>query len=159
VTEPSQPPIRPAIPADRPLLGDVWLRAWRATFDFPPSHPDDDVRRWLAEEMAPSHDVWVATDPADGTRVVGFIALSAIDVDQLYIDPEFIGHGIGRRLLDLAKRERPDGLELWCFQANARARRFYERNGFVATFFGDGSSNQERQPDIRYAWRTPTTPA
>ena len=63
----------------------------------------------LAEEMAPNHDVWVATDPADGTRVVGFIALSAIDVDQLYIDPEFIGHGIGRRLLDLAKRERPDG--------------------------------------------------
>jgi GNAT superfamily N-acetyltransferase len=153
VTEPARAPIRPAVPADRPLLGDVWLHAWRATFDFEPSHPDDDVRRWLAEEMAPSHEVWVATDPADDRMVVGFIALAATEVDQLYIEPRWIGHGIGRRLIDLAKTHSPSGLELWCFQANTRARRFYERNGFVATFFGDGASNQERQPDIRYAWR------
>ena len=137
-------------PTDGPALGDVWLDAWRATFDFPPSHPDDDVRRWLAEEMAPSHDVWVAED--DDGRVVAFIALSATEVDQLYVASAWIGHGVGRRLLDLAKRERPAGLELWCFQANERARRFYERNGFVAIFWGDGSSNEERQPDIRYRW-------
>ena len=145
-----EPRIRPAVGADGPALGDVWLDAWRATFDFPPSHPDDDVRRWLAEEMAPSHEVWVAED-GDG-RVVAFIALSPTEVDQLYVASAWIGHGVGRRLVDLAKRERPDGLELWCFQANERARRFYERNGFVAVFWGDGSSNEERQPDIRYRW-------
>ena len=43
-------------------------RAWHATFDFPPSHPDDDVRPWLATELLPKHEVWVATEP-DG-RVV-----------------------------------------------------------------------------------------
>lgn len=144
------PRIRPALPADGPALGDVWLDAWRATFDFPPSHPDDAVRRWLADEMAPSHDVWVA-EATEG-RVVAFIALSATEVDQLYVASDWIGTGIGRRLLDLAKRERPAGLELWCFQVNGRARRFYERNGFVAVHWGDGSSNQEHQPDIRYRW-------
>jgi GNAT superfamily N-acetyltransferase len=150
-TESLQPRIRPATPDDGPALGDVWLDAWRATFDFPPSHPDEDVRRWLREEMAPSHDVWVAEDAE--ARVIAFIALSATEVDQLYVSSAWIGRGVGRRLLDLAKRERPSGLELWCFQANRRARRFYERNGFVAVHWGDGSSNEERQPDIRYRWQ------
>ena len=50
-----------------------------------------------------------------------------------------IGAGSGGRLVELAKERRPDGLELYTFQVNERARRFYERNGFVAEWFGDGS--------------------
>ncbi len=46
-----------------------------------------------------------------------------------------------------------DGLELWTFQVNARARRFYERHGFVEVDRTDGGHNEERQPDVRYAWR------
>lgn len=143
--------IRRAGPADGPALGDVWLAAWRATFDFPPSHPDDDVRRWLADEMLPTHETWVATDP--GGRVVGLMTLSESMVDQLYVAPDWIGRGIGGRMLDMAKARRPTGLDLYCFQANGRARRFYEQRGFVAVATGDGSGNQEGQPDIRYAWR------
>jgi RimJ/RimL family protein N-acetyltransferase len=148
---PTSPQIRPAAPTDYPQLGDVWLAAWRATFDFPPAHPDDDVRRWLAEEMAPNHEVWVAVDDRD--RVVGFLAMKDCELDQLYIAPAWIGHGLGRRFVDIAKAHSPALLELYCFQVNVRARRFYERNGFTAVAFGDGSSNEERQPDIRYAWR------
>jgi GNAT superfamily N-acetyltransferase len=73
-------------------------------------------------------------------------------VEQLYVHPDWIGRGVGRELLELAKRQRPDGLELYCFAANDRARRFYERNGFVAVAFGDGSGNMERQPDVLYRW-------
>jgi RimJ/RimL family protein N-acetyltransferase len=143
--------IRPATPADYPHLGDVWLSAWYATFDFPPAHPDDDVRRWLASEMAPNHDVWVGVDADD--RVIGFMAVKDTELDQLYIEPAWIGHGLGRRFVDLAKAHSPTLVELYCFQVNDRARRFYERNGFRAVAFGDGASNEERQPDIRYAWR------
>ena len=150
--------IRPAGPADGPALGEVWLTAWYATFDFPPAHPDADVRRWLAEEMLPAHEVWVATDPAQGGRVVGFIALSVDMVAQLYVAPDWIGRGVGGRLLALAKGRRPDGLQLYCFAVNAFARRFYERRGFVPIAFGDGSGNEERQPDVRYAWHPTTLP-
>ncbi|MGE3511045.1 MAG: histone acetyltransferase, partial [Vicinamibacterales bacterium] len=31
-------------------------------------------------------------------------------------------------------------------------RVFYERHGFVAVAFGDGSGNEERCPDILYEW-------
>jgi GNAT superfamily N-acetyltransferase len=143
--------IRRAGPADGPALGDVWLAAWRATFDFPPAHPDDDVRAWLADEMLPTHETWVATEP--GGRVIALMALSASMVDQLYVAPDWVGHGIGGRLMDIAKACRPDGLELYCFQVNGRARTFYEHRGFVAVATGDGSGNEEGQPDVRYAWR------
>ena len=53
----------------------------------------------------------------------------------------------------LAKERRPDGLELYTFQENAAARAFYEHHGFMAVWFGDGSANEEGQPDVRYAWR------
>ncbi len=143
--------IRPARESDGPGIGDVWLAAWYATFDFPPSHPDDDVRTWLATVMMPTHEVWVATEP-DG-RVVAFLALSEDMIDQLYVTPDRIGTGIGSRLIATAKARRPDGLDLYCFQANMRARTFYEHHGFVAIATGDGSGNSERQPDIRFSWR------
>lgn len=42
-------------------------------------------------------------------------------------------------------------VKLHCFQANSGARRFYERHGFQAEAFGDGSGNEENLPDILYA--------
>jgi len=146
--------IRRAGPADGAALGDVWLASWRATFDFPPAHPDDDVRQWLATELLSSRETWVATD-LDG-RVVALMAISETMIDQLYVAPDRIGTGIGLRLLDVAKTRRPDGLDLYCFAVNGRARSFYEQHGFVAVATGDGSGNQEHQPDIRYAWRPGT---
>jgi GNAT superfamily N-acetyltransferase len=144
--------IRRATVDDARAIGDVWLGSWRATFDFEPAHPDDDVRRWIREELVPHHETWVATEGAT-PDVVALLALSDSMVEQLYVRPDRIGHGIGRRLLAFAKGERPSGLELYCFAANARARRFYERNGFEAAAFGDGSGNMERQPDVLYRWR------
>ena len=45
-----------------------------------------------------------------------------------------------------------DQVQLWTFQSNAGARRFYERHGFVAVQTTDGD-NEEQAPDIRYLWR------
>ena len=41
-------------------------------------------------------------------------------------------------------------LRLYTFQCNVGARRFYERAGFAAVEFGNGSNNEESEPDIRY---------
>lgn len=155
------PTIRRAGPADGAGIGDVWLTSWRVTYDFPPGHPDDDVRRWLAEELLPRHETWVAVDGDD--RIVALMALSEGMVEQLYVAPDWIGRGLGSRLIDLAKDRRPGGLELWTFEANTRARRFYEHHGFVEVERTDGARTAERQPDVRYAWRPgsarPTMPS
>jgi ribosomal protein S18 acetylase RimI-like enzyme len=55
-------------------------------------------------------------------------------------------------LIEVAKRSGEAALELWCFQANTYARRFYERHGFKAIRFTDGHDNEEKTPDVRYRW-------
>jgi GNAT superfamily N-acetyltransferase len=71
----------------------------------------------------------------------------------LYLDVGWTGRGIGSRLLDHAKERMPGGFSLWTFQANDRARRFYERHGLRAAEFGDGSGNEEGVADVRYEWQ------
>jgi ribosomal protein S18 acetylase RimI-like enzyme len=143
--------IRRAEPADAAAVAAVYLASFGATYDFPLAHSDDEVRAWIRDAVMPAGGTWVAADP-DG-QIVGMMVVAAGDLDQLYVLPGRLGEGIGRRLLDIARRESPSGLGLYTFQVNARARRFYERNGFVAEWFGDGSANEEGQPDVRYVWR------
>jgi GNAT superfamily N-acetyltransferase len=92
--------------------------------------------------------VWVAE--AEGA-VIALLVLDEDWVDQLYVAPDWTSRGVGSRLLEMAKQCRPMGLQLWTFQANAGARRFYERNGFVATATTD-CDNEEGAPDVLYQW-------
>jgi ribosomal protein S18 acetylase RimI-like enzyme len=142
--------IRRATTADADAVADVYLASFHATYTFPLAHTDDEVRRWIREAVVGSAETWVA---AQGQRVVGMMVVGPGDLDQLYVAPDRLGSGIGRRLLDQAKERSPHGLSLYTFQVNGRARRFYERNGFVAEEFGDGTGNEEGQPDVRYFWR------
>lgn len=143
--------LRRAESSDVEAIAEVHLASFRATYDFRLAHTDDQVRRWLADVVLPTEEVWIAAG-LDG-EVVAMMALTSDMVDQLYVAPGWTGHGIGDRLLALAKAQRPCGLDLYTFLANTGARRFYERNGFVEVSRGDGSGNEEGQPDVRYAWR------
>jgi ribosomal protein S18 acetylase RimI-like enzyme len=138
---------------DGPAVADVYLRSFRAALPgIRLAHGDDEVRAWFAATILPdpSRETWVAETP-DGA-VVGMMVLSPDLIEQLYLAPEARGAGLGDRFVELAKARRQEGLTLWTFQANAPARRFYERHGFRAVEFGDGSGNEEGEPDVRYVW-------
>jgi GNAT superfamily N-acetyltransferase len=141
--------LRRATAEDAPAVAEVFLGSFHATYEFPLAHSDDEVRGWIRDGLIPDHEVWVAHE--DGA-VVAMLALAPGWVEQLYVAPERLGEGVGSRLVELAKQRQPDGLQLWTFQVNERARRFYERHGFVAAEMTDGRANQERQPDVRYEW-------
>ena len=72
----------------------------------------------------------------EGKRVVGFVGMDESYLAWLYVDPEYYGRGIGRRLLRLAIRL--IGSEAWTIvlDGNVRARSLYESEGFrvVRTF-------------------------
>ncbi|MGY4351614.1 hypothetical protein ACVWXM_008107 [Bradyrhizobium sp. GM7.3] len=55
------------------------------------------------------------------------------------------------QLLDVAKQA-SERLELWTFQRNALARRFYQARGFTLIEQTDGARNEEKEPDARYLW-------
>jgi GNAT superfamily N-acetyltransferase len=145
---------RLAAPEDAQAIAEVYLASFAATYEFPLAHSQADVRRWIADILLRTREVWVATAP-DGS-IVAMMALADDMVDQLYVAPEWTGQGIGSRLMGRAKSRRPDGLDLYTFQVNGGARRFYERHGFVQVALGDGTDNEEHQPDVRYAWRPAT---
>jgi GNAT superfamily N-acetyltransferase len=141
--------LRRAEAADAAAVADLFLASFHATYAFPLVHSDDEVRGWIADDLLPTEETWVAEA---GDRLVGMMALDDHGIGQLYIAPDRIGRGVGRAFVELAKQRRPDGLELYTFQVNARARRFYERNGFEVAKLGDGSGNEEQQPDVLYRW-------
>jgi GNAT superfamily N-acetyltransferase len=143
--------IRSATAVDAPAITDLWLRSRAASVPaIPPAvHTDAEVQRWFSDVVLPTHEVWVAQ--VDDGSVIGLIVLDESWVDQLYVDPPWFGRGVGSRLLTFAKRQRPKGLELWTFESNHSARRFYERHGFTVVDSTDGD-NEEAEPDLRYRW-------
>ncbi|MGW7257836.1 N-acetyltransferase family protein [Streptomyces sp. NPDC054834] len=143
--------MRRAVDADAAAAADVWLRSFAAalpTVVRPRS--DDEVRQYFRDVLVPLRETWVAE--AAGA-VVGVMVLQGESLSQLCLAPEWRGRGIGDRFVALAKERGPQGLTLWTFQVNTPAHRFYERHGFVAVEFTDGSGNEEQEPDVRYEWR------
>jgi GNAT superfamily N-acetyltransferase len=143
--------LRRGTAADARAAADLWLSARKAAIGVipPPAHRDDEVRAWFASHVVRNTELWVAEDPAGG--LVGILVLDGPWLDQLYVEPTMTGRGIGASLVELAKRERPKGLQLWTFASNARAQRFYEQHGFVETRRTEGD-NEEGAPDILYVW-------
>ena len=154
------PAIRRGGAHDARAAADLYLRAREAALragSIPAGvHDDDDVRGYFASRIVEDCELWVAEQ--DGA-LAGILVLDGDFVDQLYVEQGLTGRGIGSALLAVAKRERPQGLQLWAFQTNTGARRFYERHGFVEVRRTDGRDNEERAPDVLYAYRTLATPS
>ncbi|MGW2743389.1 GNAT family N-acetyltransferase [Streptomyces sp. NPDC001450] len=145
--------LRRAVAADARAVADVWLRSYTAALPtVVRAHSDDEVRDYFREVVVPSRETWVAATGDGG--IVGMMVLAGDELSQLYLDPGWRGRGIGDRFVALAKERSPGGLGLWTFQVNKPAHRFYERHGFVAVEYTDGGGNEEREPDVRYVWRS-----
>ncbi|WP_027944398.1 GNAT family N-acetyltransferase [Amycolatopsis taiwanensis] len=143
--------LRRAGDSDAIDMAAVWLRSFAAALPtVRRAHDDDEVRNWFSQVVVPQQEAWVAVA---GASVAGLLVLADTELEQLYLDPSWRGRGLGDRFMALAKHRRPQGLELWTFQVNEPAQRFYRRHGFVAVERTDGLRNEEREPDIRYVWR------
>jgi GNAT superfamily N-acetyltransferase len=135
---------------------DAAARVHRAAFDH--------ASPWLTGLHTPDEDRWFYRERVftgcqvhgafEGGALVGIIALRRDWVDQLYVLPEVQGGGVGSELLQVAKRA-CERLQLWTFQRNLNARRFYEARDFALVEETDGAGNEEKEPDARYLWTRP----
>jgi len=135
---------------DANAIGRVHVRAWRAAYrglvaDAYLDALDERARaeRWrelLETRMDRTKKFLIARRSAD---VVGFAFvgpdrddLGVGEVYALYVDPDAWGTGVAQPLLAhataaLAALEHAEGV-LWVLRGNARARRFYEKAGWLA---------------------------
>jgi len=141
--------LRRATASDADAIADVSSASFRLLTFLPMLHTIDGYRWLIANVILNECEVAVAEDERG---IAAFLARQGEEVRLLYTRPDRIGMGAGTRLIDAAKASGTDALELWCFQANERARRFYEARGFRPIRFTDGADNEERMPDVRYRW-------
>ena len=133
--------VQPATPADADEAAAAHTASANAAYrGYAPIEPDGLARRtgiWREILADPSNRSFVARDAG---RIVGVLNIGTFrgDVDRgavriLYVLPAWWGSGAGQLLLERAHEELAadyDEAVLTVLEANARARRFYERNGW-----------------------------
>ena len=134
---------------DAAAIARVFSSSFRLLSFLPALHTEEEDRWFIENEILKECIVMVAEG---NEAIVAFLALQGEEVRMLYAHPDVIGAGAGSLLIEGAKRSGKAALELWCFQANTLARRFYEQHGFKAIRFTDGHDNEEKMPDVRYRW-------
>jgi len=111
---------------------DLWFRTWSQA--YPSIDFAQRLEGWRArwrDELVPAAQIVVAEQNGEMT---GFVTIDATGyLDQLVVAPEAWGSDLGNVLIDKAKAMSPRGITLLVNTDNARAIRFYERNGFVHT--------------------------
>jgi diamine N-acetyltransferase len=149
--------IRRAAPADAETLYAIHRESAITAYVhiFPPDRhrfPDDEMRaHWIASLGDDETDVVVAEREG---RPVGFAGVSPGWLKNLFVLPEEWGRGAGSALHDEAVRllrAKDAGARLWVLEENERARRFYERRGWVFDGVRRPSDYPPYPPALRYA--------
>ena len=142
--------LRPYRPDDEDAAIALWLKTWQEAYpeiDFAARVPWW-RERWRSE-LVPNAAIIVAE--AAGA-LVGFVTIDGKGyLDQLVVAPEHWGSKLADTLADEAKRLSPDSVTLLVNDDNARAIRFYERNGFVRA--GKDINPTSGRPVLKMAWK------
>jgi len=121
--------IRRAIPTDRDILLDVWLRSVRATHTFLSEEDIQSMIPQVRDYLASSEpEFWVLCD--DSGAIIGFMGMSGSKMESLFLAPEFQRRGAGRRLVRHAQALHGE-LTVDVNEQNSAARGFYEACGFA----------------------------
>lgn len=139
------PQIRPARAEDASRIAEIWIFAKRAAYRS--IFQNDQVSFGemqvlplaleLRDREGMRQDLWVYEEGfVKGVVRCTGTAEGALWISDLYVEPFFQGDGVGRALLEhcmAVAQGAGKQLRLWVLEKNGRARRFYEKNGFVMT--------------------------
>ncbi|SHN70399.1 Acetyltransferase, GNAT family [Bradyrhizobium erythrophlei] len=142
--------LRPYRESDEDAAIALWLKTWQQAY------PGIDFaarvgwwrKRWR-NELVPKAAIMVAEEAGS---LAGFVTIDAnAYLDQLVVSPDRWGSRLADVLVDEAKRLSPDSITLLVNEDNARAIRFYERNGFVHA--GKDVNPTSGRPVLKMKWK------
>ncbi|PFD37095.1 GNAT family N-acetyltransferase [Bacillus cereus] len=118
--------IRVANELDYPVLRNVYLQTRRKTFFW--ENTEEMILEDFDKHTMEEHIILAE----ENNHILGFASLYLPDnfIHNLFVHPDFLGKGVGGRLLNasIEKMNRP--LKLKCVSKNQKAMKFYERNGW-----------------------------
>jgi len=127
--------LRPATSEDSRDVARIWADGWR---DGHLGHVPDELTAIRTPEsfaVRAAQRVGDTTVADVGGQVAGFVMVAQDEVEQVYVDAAHRGTGVASALLAEGERQvKAAGYaKAWLAVAtgNARARRFYEREGWV----------------------------
>ena len=141
--------LRPYRAGDEDAAMALWQETWQQAY------PEIDFaarvawwrERWRSE-LVPNAAIIVAEQE---NALVGFVTIDGQGyLDQLVVSPDRWGSDLANALVKEAKRLSPGGVTLLVNKDNARAIRFYERNGFVHA--GEDVNPTSGRPVLKMAW-------
>ncbi len=128
--------IRPATDADRAAVAELWHEGWH-TAHVGHVPPGLTAARTLEafHERTPGRVTDTTVALSDTGELVGFVMVVGDEVEQVFVGPSTRGTGLARDLLAEAERQVAAGGHsaawLAVVEGNARARRFYEKSGWL----------------------------
>jgi GNAT superfamily N-acetyltransferase len=108
------------------------------------------LAEWWTERWKWEQDTHRGTVAVDDDAIVGFTYLGPSEepgvreLGAIHVDPAYVGSGIGKLLMVDARAHLGDRAVLWVLEGNDRARRFYERGGWVF----DGTTREAPIGDV-----------
>lgn len=157
--------IRYALDSERMEISKVHAASWR--FAYKGIIPQDYLDKIQDGRWADRMDVTRTLVCVEDGRIVGTSTISKSRLERLpdcgevisiYLLPDRIGKGYGKALMTAALSELKargfDEVFLWVLEENERARRFYERFGFLPTDdFLDTAIGGKPLREVRYVYK------
>lgn len=145
--------IRPATTDDAKTLTDLAYTTFWDAFAHHPKNAPDDLNHYMRQafnieqimtELSDEGNYFLIAEldekPAGYAKLVtdvaeeGITAKRPIELNRLYSHQEYLGKGVGQKLMDACFEYAMDGsydvMWLGVWEYNPRAQRFYEKNGF-----------------------------
>lgn len=142
--------IRPASAKDASRIAEIIITNYRV--NFYPFFLNDSFYFGelnvvdMASEYTEGSQALVNTFVYDDGIIKGIIRLNGIEVEKLYVEPQFQSQGIGAELLRFAV-EVMNAEFLWALEYNNRGIAFYQKHGFELT--GDKIIEDEWVPLLK----------
>jgi ribosomal protein S18 acetylase RimI-like enzyme len=126
----SHPVIRPARAEEYDEIGRVWMESWVSTgLGEASNFLLANLRARIRKEIADSWSLYVADDNGAIAAMLA-LHLPRLELDQIFVAPEYQGRSLGRKLLAFTRAQLPNEIQLRCAEGNVKAWRWYEREGF-----------------------------